>query len=74
MPDTDHAGLSDEELDRAIAERTEAIAKEKKTLLQEFPATRDEALIALRRSKTKHLTDLQEELPRLLEERTRRGR
>ena len=73
MADTDHTGLSDEELDRAITETTEAIAKEKKTL-QDFPQTKEEALIALRQSTTKHLAALQEELPRLLEERTRRGR
>jgi hypothetical protein len=73
MPDTDHTHLSNEELDRAIAETTEAIAKERKSL-QDFPQTKDEALIALRQSQIKHLAELQEELPRLLDERTRRGR
>jgi hypothetical protein len=56
-----------------IAETTEAIAKERKSL-QDFPQTKDEALIALRQSQIKHLAELQEELPRLLDERTRRGR
>jgi hypothetical protein len=68
MPDTDHTSLSDEELDRAITETTEAIAKERKTL-QDF---KEGALIALRQSTTKHLAALEEELLRLLEERTRR--